>query len=59
MVQDDVLGLEVSVDDPPRVQERQGLDDAAGVEAGDAVVERAPGRQRQEGRSRICSANGR
>lgn len=56
VVQDDVLGLEVSVDDPSGVQERQSLDDAAGVEAGGAVVKRAPERQRREGRSRIRSA---
>lgn len=49
MVQDDVLGFEVSVDDPSGVQERQSLDDAAGVEAGGAVVEGAPERRRQRG----------
>lgn len=58
VVQDDVLGFQVSVDDPSGVQERKSLDDAAGVEAGGAVVKRAPERQRQEGRSRIRSAGG-
>lgn len=52
VVQNDVLGFQVSVDDPSGVQERQSLDDAAGVEAGGAVVKRAPERQRQEGRSK-------
>lgn len=49
VVQDDVLRFEVSVDYPSGMQERQGLDDAAGVEAGGAVIKGAPECQQQEG----------
>lgn len=47
VVQYDVLGFQVSVDDPSGVQEAQRLDHAACVEAGDSVVKGPPETEEQ------------